>query len=68
MVFVVDSYVKGFLFIEFFFMFWTFALQDFMDYDVTVLIGAGIGVTPFASILKHIWLVNILNVTMVLWI
>lgn len=49
-------------------MFWTFALQDFMDYDVTVLIGAGIGVTPFASILKHIWLVNILNVTVVLWI
>lgn len=29
--------------------------EDFMDYDVTVLIGAGIGVTPFASILKHIW-------------
>ncbi|KAL8579516.1 hypothetical protein ACOMHN_025469 [Nucella lapillus] len=29
--------------------------EDFMDYDVTVLIGTGIGVTPFASILKHIW-------------
>lgn len=26
-----------------------------MDYDATVLIGAGIGVTPFASILKHLW-------------
>ncbi|KAK7107772.1 cytochrome b-245 heavy chain-like [Littorina saxatilis] len=29
--------------------------EDFMEYDVGVLIGAGIGVTPFASILKHIW-------------
>ncbi|XP_076466941.1 NADPH oxidase 2-like [Babylonia areolata] len=29
--------------------------EDFMDYDVTVLIGTSIGVTPFASILKHIW-------------
>lgn len=29
--------------------------EDFMEYDVTVLIGASIGVTPFASILKHLW-------------
>src|SRR5579872_3573944 len=29
--------------------------QDFSHREVAVLIGAGIGVTPFASILKHIW-------------
>ena len=29
--------------------------RDFSDRDVAILIGAGIGVTPFASILKHIW-------------
>ncbi|KAK7500036.1 hypothetical protein BaRGS_00008583 [Batillaria attramentaria] len=29
--------------------------EDFVDYDVTVLIGTGMGVTPFASILKHMW-------------
>jgi len=28
--------------------------QDFLHYEVSVLIGAGIGVTPFAAILKHI--------------
>jgi len=29
--------------------------QKFSSVEVAVLIGAGIGVTPFASILKHIW-------------
>jgi len=29
--------------------------QDVFKSDVAVLVGAGIGVTPFASILKHIW-------------
>ncbi|KAN0100557.1 Ferric reductase NAD binding domain containing protein [Tylopilus felleus] len=29
--------------------------EDVFDNEVAVLIGAGIGVTPFASILKHIW-------------
>ena len=28
--------------------------QDWFLYDVAVFIGAGIGVTPFASILKHV--------------
>lgn len=29
--------------------------EDVFQYEVTVLVGAGIGVTPFASILKSIW-------------
>jgi len=29
--------------------------EDVFDCEVAVLIGAGIGVTPFASILKHLW-------------
>jgi NADPH oxidase len=29
--------------------------QDVLSNEVAVLIGAGIGVTPFASILKDIW-------------
>ncbi|KZW02592.1 NADPH oxidase isoform 1 [Exidia glandulosa HHB12029] len=29
--------------------------EDVFDSDVAVLVGGGIGVTPFASILKHIW-------------
>ncbi|EGN93623.1 hypothetical protein SERLA73DRAFT_189353 [Serpula lacrymans var. lacrymans S7.3] len=29
--------------------------EDVFDNEVAVLVGAGIGVTPFASILKHIW-------------
>lgn len=29
--------------------------EDVFDSDVAVLVGAGIGVTPFASVLKHIW-------------
>jgi len=29
--------------------------EDVFGSDVAVLVGAGIGVTPFASILKHIW-------------
>jgi NADPH oxidase len=29
--------------------------ESFSSVEVAVLIGAGIGVTPFASILKHIW-------------
>ncbi|KZP00841.1 NADPH oxidase [Calocera viscosa TUFC12733] len=29
--------------------------EDVFESEVAVLVGAGIGVTPFASILKHIW-------------
>ena len=29
--------------------------EDVFQYDISILIGAGIGVTPFASILKDIW-------------
>ncbi|KAA1468692.1 NADPH oxidase [Dentipellis sp. KUC8613] len=29
--------------------------EDVFNVEIAVLIGAGIGVTPFASILKHIW-------------
>lgn len=29
--------------------------EDVFKCEVAVLVGAGIGVTPFASILKHIW-------------
>eukprot|EP00158_Paraphelidium_tribonemae_P004246 Partr_v1_DN26657_c0_g1_i1_m69449 putative NADPH- oxidase len=29
--------------------------QEVFDYDTVVLIGAGIGVTPFASVLRSIW-------------
>ena len=29
--------------------------EDVFNCEVAVLVGAGIGVTPFASILKHIW-------------
>jgi NADPH oxidase 2 len=31
------------------------ASEDFLNYDTVLLVGAGIGVTPFASILKSIW-------------
>jgi len=31
------------------------ASEDIFKYEVAVLVGAGIGVTPFASILKSIW-------------
>ncbi|KAF9256179.1 NADPH oxidase [Marasmius fiardii PR-910] len=31
------------------------ASEDFLNYEVVLLVGAGIGVTPFASILKSIW-------------
>jgi len=31
------------------------ASEDFQKYEVVILVGAGIGVTPFASILKSIW-------------
>ncbi|KAJ3101784.1 hypothetical protein HDU97_001068 [Phlyctochytrium planicorne] len=31
------------------------ASEDVFDYEASVLVGAGIGVTPFASILKTIW-------------
>ncbi|XP_007889497.1 NADPH oxidase 1 [Callorhinchus milii] len=31
------------------------ASEDVFQYEVSVLVGAGIGVTPFASILKSIW-------------
>ncbi|KAK4056217.1 hypothetical protein OIO90_002658 [Microbotryomycetes sp. JL221] len=29
--------------------------EDVFDYEVSVLVGAGIGVTPFASVLKAVW-------------
>ena len=32
-------------------------LQDVFNYEVGVLVGAGIGITPFASVLKSIWYV-----------
>jgi len=31
------------------------ASEDFLNYETILLVGAGIGVTPFASILKSIW-------------
>jgi len=31
------------------------ASEDFLKFETVVLVGAGIGVTPFASILKSIW-------------
>ncbi|KAJ3390988.1 hypothetical protein HDU84_006660 [Entophlyctis sp. JEL0112] len=31
------------------------ASEDVFDYEVAVLVGGGIGVTPFASILKTVW-------------
>ena len=31
------------------------ASEDVFKYEIAVLVGAGIGVTPFASILKSIW-------------
>ncbi|GAA5961016.1 hypothetical protein JCM21900_002275 [Sporobolomyces salmonicolor] len=31
------------------------ASEDVFKYEVSVLVAAGIGVTPFASVLKHIW-------------
>ena len=29
--------------------------EDIFKYSTAVLVGAGIGVTPYSSILKHIW-------------
>ncbi len=34
--------------------------QEVFDYETVVLVGGGIGVTPFASILKSIWYLFIL--------
>jgi len=31
------------------------ASEDFYKFETVMLVGAGIGVTPFASILKSIW-------------
>jgi hypothetical protein len=31
------------------------ASEDVLKFETAVLVGAGIGATPFASILKHIW-------------
>lgn len=31
------------------------ATEDFLKYETVLLVGAGIGVTPFASVLKSIW-------------
>ena len=35
--------------------------QDIFKYKTTVLIGAGVGVTPYASILKSVWLVILIS-------
>lgn len=37
------------------------ASEDVFGYDVVMLVGAGIGVTPFASILKSVWYKRIQN-------
>ena len=31
------------------------ATEDILSYEVDIFVAAGIGVTPFASVLKHIW-------------
>lgn len=31
------------------------ASEDVFQYEVVMLVGAGIGVTPFASVLKSVW-------------
>lgn len=31
------------------------ASEDVFSYEVVMLVGAGIGVTPFASVLKSVW-------------
>ena len=31
------------------------ASEDVFDYEVDILVAAGIGVTPFASVLKDVW-------------
>ena len=31
------------------------ASEDVFDYPIVMMIGGGIGVTPFASVLKHLW-------------
>lgn len=31
------------------------ASEDVFRYEVVMLVGAGIGVTPFASVLKSVW-------------
>lgn len=37
------------------------ASEDVFRYEVVMLVGAGIGVTPFASILKSVWYKHIQN-------
>ena len=37
--------------------------QDWYQYDVSVLVGAGIGVTPYASILKDFVYMSSINMT-----
>lgn len=39
------------------------ASEDVFQYDVVMLVGAGIGVTPFASILKSVWYKHVQNNT-----
>lgn len=34
---------------------WDQGSEDVFSYEVVMLVGAGIGVTPFASILKSVW-------------
>ncbi|XP_042562291.1 cytochrome b-245 heavy chain [Clupea harengus] len=39
------------------------ASEDVFQYEVVMLVGAGIGVTPFASILKSVWYKHVQNNT-----
>ena len=34
------------------------ASEDVFDYDVAICVGSGIGVTPFASLLKSVWYIK----------
>ena len=34
------------------------ASEDVFDYDVAICVGSGIGVTPFASLLKSVWFLH----------
>ena len=36
------------------------ASEDVFTYPVAICVGSGIGVTPFASLLKSVWLVNVI--------
>ncbi len=46
------------------------ASEDVFHYEVDVLVGAGIGVTPFAAIMKDIWSVQgpVCETTLEYWV